>query len=126
MIEESQKLPEGIRRLNTILLDNIDSEIAPIKTTLVTKRRNLTLISNKLQQKLEFTLGHNFTTQEKEEYFTHLETQKEEIEAQIEKVLYKKAALVRLFQSKYEAEKIGKLHSVEKLTQKLVGKILQE
>lgn len=126
MIEESQKLPEGIRRLNTILLDNIDSEIAPIKTTLVTKRRNLTLISNKLQKKLEFTLGHNFTTQEKEEYFTHLETQKKEIESQIEKVLYKKAALVRLFQSKYEAEKIGKLHSVEKLTQKLVEKILQE
>lgn len=123
-IDDAQKLPEGLRRLNDIIIDSIDSEIKDNKDKLTVKRRSLTLISNKLQKKLVFTLGENFSSDQKEDYFTQLKNQKAQIEHQLEIVRGKKEALVRLLESQYFAEKKANLHSVTKLTQELTKKIL--
>ena len=92
---------------------------------LTIKRRNLTLISNKLQKKLEFTLGENFTSEQKTSYFEQLQSQKSEIKSQIKKVRGKKDALIRMLQAQYDAEQKAELHSVPKLTEELVSKILE-
>ena len=123
-IDDAQKLPEGLRRLNDIIIDSIDSEIKDNKDKLTVKRRSLTLISNKLQKKLVFTLGENFSSDQKEDYFTQLKNQKTQIEHQLEIVRGKKEALVRLLEAQYFAEKKANLHSVTKLTQELTKKIL--
>lgn len=91
---------------------------------LATKRRSLSLINNKLQKKLIFALGENFTSEQKENYLIQLQKQKTEIETQIEKVQGKKQALVRLLEAQYEAEQKADLHSVPKLTEELTRKIL--
>ena len=64
-IDDATKLPQSLRRLSEIMVENIDSEIELNKTALVTNRRNLTAISNKLQKKLVYILGENFTAQQK-------------------------------------------------------------
>ena len=124
IIDEAMKLPEGLRKLNDIIVGNVDSEIQDNKNELSSKRRNLTLISNKLQKKLIFTLGENFTAEQKEDYFNQLKKQKSEIKRQLEKVKGKKDALVRLLQAQYDAEQKAELHSVPKLTEELTKKIL--
>lgn len=124
VITEGEKLPEAIRQLNKIMIDNIDSEIDDTKKILTTKRRSLSLINNKLQKKLIFALGENFTSEQKENYLIQLQKQKKEIETQIEKVQGKKQALVRLLEAQYEAEQKADLHSVPKLTEELTRKIL--
>ena len=124
IIDDAQKLPEGLRRLNDIIVDNVDSEIKDNKNDLAVKRRNLTSISNKLQKKLVYTLGENFTAEQKQDYFTQLKKQKTEIKRQLEKVQGKKDALVRLLQAQYAAEEKADLHSVPKLTEELTKKIL--
>lgn len=124
VITEGEKLPEAIRQLNKIMIDNIDSEIDDTKKILTTKRRSLSLINNKLQKKLIFALGENFTSEQKENYLIQLQKQKTEIETQIEKVQGKKQALVRLLEAQYEAEQKADLHSVPKLTEELTRKIL--
>ena len=125
-IDDATKLPQSLRRLSEIMVENIDSEIELNKTALATNRRNLTAISNKLQKKLVYTLGENFTAQQKEDYFDGLKKQKAELKARIEKVQGKKDALVRMLQAQYAAEEKAELHSVQKLTEELVGKILWE
>lgn len=124
VITDGEKLPEAIRQLNKIMIDNIDSEIDDTKKILTTKRRSLSLINNKLQKKLIFALGENFTSEQKENYLIQLQKQKTEIETQIEKVQGKKQALVRLLEAQYEAEQKADLHSVPKLTEELTRKIL--
>ena len=124
VITEGEKLPEAIRQLNKIMIDNINSEIDDTKKILTTKRRSLSLINNKLQKKLIFALGENFTSEQKENYLIQLQKQKTEIETQIEKVQGKKQALVRLLEAQYEAEQKADLHSVPKLTEELTRKIL--
>lgn len=124
IISDGEKLPEGIRQLNKIMIDNINSEIDDNKKQLASKRRNLTLISNKLQKKLIFALGENFTSEQKATYIKQLQNQREKLETQIEKVLGKKQALIRLLQAQYEAEQKADLHSVQKLTDELTKKIL--
>lgn len=124
VITDGEKLPEAIRQLNKIMIDNIDSEIDDTKKILTTKRRSLSLINNKLQKKLIFALGENFTSEQKEKYLIQLQKQKTEIETQIEKVQGKKQALVRLLEAQYEAEQKADLHSVPKLTEELTRKIL--
>ena len=124
IIDDAQKLPEGLRRLNDIIVDNVDSEIKDNKNDLAVKRRNLTSISNKLQKKLVYTLGENFTAEQKQDYFTQLKKQKTEIKRQLEKVQGKKDALVRLLQAQYAAEEKADLHSVPNLTEELTKKIL--
>lgn len=124
VITDGEKLPEAIRQLNKIMLDNIDSEIDDTKKFLTTKRRSLSLINNKLQKKLIFALGENFTSEQKEEYLIQLQKQKTEIETQIEKVQGKKQALIRVLEAQYEAEQKADLHSVSKLTEELTRKIL--
>lgn len=126
MVDEGLKLPEGLRPLNDIIVGNVDSEIKDNKNELATKRRNLTVISNKLQKKLVFTLGENFTAEQEKDYFTQLKKQKADIKRQIEKVKSKKDALVRILQAQYEAEQKAELHSVPKLTEELTKKILGE
>ena len=111
-------------RLNEIIIQNVDSELDDNKTDLAIKRRNLTLISNKLQKKLEFTLGKDFTSEQELSYFEQLKNQKTRLQEQITVILGKKQVLVRILQAQYQAEKIGKLHSVPKLTSELVKKIL--
>ena len=123
-IEEGKTLPQGLERLNQIIVDQIDSELADNKTDLAIKRRSLTLISNKLQKKLEFTLGKDFTSEQEQSYFKLLKKQKAQLNQQITVVLGKKQALVRILEAQYQAEQIGKLHSVQKLTKSLVKKIL--
>ena len=120
------KLPEGLRKLNDIIVGNVDSEIQDNKNELSAKRRNLTLISNKLQKKLIFTLGENFTAEQKEDYLKQLKKQKAEIKRQLEKVKGKKDALVRLLQAQYDAEQKAELHSVPKLVEELTKKILSK
>jgi hypothetical protein len=124
VITDGEKLPEAIRQLNKIMIDNIDSEINDTKKILTTKRRSLSLINNKLQKKLIFALGENFTSEQKEKYLIQLQKQKKEIETQIEKVQGKKQALIRVLEAQYEAEKKADLHSVPKLTEELTKKIL--
>lgn len=124
VITDGEKLPEAIRQLNKIMIDNIDSEIDDTKKMLATKRRSLSLINNKLQKKLIFALGENFTSEQKENYLIQLQKQKTEVETQIEKVQGKKQALVRLLEAQYEAEQKADLHSVPKLTEELTRKIL--
>ena len=124
VITDGEKLPEAIRQLNKIMIDNIDSEIDDTKKILTTKRRSLSLINNKLQKKLIFALGENFTSEQKEKYLIQLQKQKTEIETLIEKVQGKKQALVRLLEAQYEAEQKADLHSVPKLTEELTSKIL--
>ena len=124
VIDEGLKLPEGLRPLNDIIVGNVDSEIQDNKNELATKRRNLTVISNKLQKKLVFTLGENFTAEQEKDYFTQLKKQKADIKRQIEKVKGNKDALVRILQAQYEAEQKAELHSVPKLTEELTKKIL--
>ena len=123
-IEEGKTLPQGLERLNQIIVDQIDSELNDNKTDLAIKRRSLTLISNKLQKKLEFTLGKDFTTEQEQSYFELLKKQKTQLNQQITVVLGKRQALVRILEAQYQAEQIGKLHSVQKLTKDLVKKIL--
>ena len=123
-IEEGKTLPQGLERLNQIIVDQIDSELNDNKTDLAIKRRSLTLISNKLQKKLEFTLGKDFTTEQEQSYFELLKKQKAQLNQQITVVLGKKQTLVRILEAQYQAEQIGKLHSVQKLTKTLVKKIL--
>ena len=123
-IEEGKTLPQGLERLNQIIVDQIDSELDDNKTDLAIKRRSLTLISNKLKKKLEFTLGKDFTTEQEQSYFELLKKQKAQLNQQITVVLGKKQALVRILEAQYQAEQIGKLHSVQKLTKDLVNKIL--
>ncbi len=123
-MNEGQKLPDALRRLNSLMLTEIDSEIKQAKDALSTKRRGLTAITNKLQKKLAFTLGENFTAEQKGEYFDQLQKQKTETERQIEIVQGKKAALVRILEAQYAAEQKAQLHSVPKLVEELVGKIL--
>lgn len=123
-IEEGKTLPQGLERLNQIIVDQIDSELNDNKTDLAIKRRSLTLISNKLQKKLEFTLGKDFTSEEEQSYFKLLKKQKAQLNHQITVVLGKKQALIRILEAQYQAEQIGKLHSVQKLTKDLVKKIL--
>ena len=123
-IEEGKTLPQGLERLNQIIVDQIDSELDDNKTDLAIKRRSLTLISNKLQKKLEFTLGKDFTSEQEQSYFELLKKQKAQLNQQITVVLGKKQALVRILEAQYQAEQIGKLHSVQKLTKELVKKIL--
>ena len=123
-IEEGKTLPQGLERLNQIIVDQIDSELDDNKTDLAIKRRSLTLISNKLQKKLEFTLGKDFTSEQEQSYFELLKKQKAQLNQQITVVLGKKQALVRILEAQYQAEQIGKLHSVQKLTKDLVKKIL--
>ncbi|MBR5645037.1 MAG: hypothetical protein IKX23_00160, partial [Treponema sp.] len=53
-----------------------------------------------------------------------LKNQKTRLQEQITVILGKKQVLVRILQAQYQAEKIGKLHSVPKLTSELVKKIL--
>ena len=113
-------------RLNEIIIQNVDSELDDNKTDLAIKRRNLTLISNKLQKKLEFTLGKDFTSEQEQNYFEQLKNQKTRLQEQITVILGKKQVLVRILQAQYQAEKIGKLHSVPKLTKDLVEKILED
>ncbi|MBR4825148.1 MAG: DEAD/DEAH box helicase family protein [Spirochaetaceae bacterium] len=125
VISDGEKLPESIRTLNDIIIGNVDSEIQDNKMELTIKRRNLTLISNKLQKKLEFTLGENFTSEQKTSYFEQLQSQKSEIKSQIKKVRGKKDALIRMLQAQYDAEQKAELHSVPKLTEELVSKILE-
>ena len=55
-----------------------------------------------------------------------MKKQKSELESQIEKVQGKKDALVCMLQAQYAAEEKAELHSVQKLTEELVGKILGE
>lgn len=124
IISDGEKLPEGIRQLNKIMIDNINSEIDDNKKQLASKRRNLTLISNKLQKKLIFALGENFTSEQKATYIKQLQNQRKNLETQIEKGLGKKQALIRLLQAQYEAEQKADLHSVQKLTEELTKKIL--
>ena len=126
IIDEAMKLPEGLRKLNDIIVGNVDSEIQDNKNELSAKRRNLTLISNKLQKKLIFTLGENFTAEQKEDYLKQLKKQKAEIKRQLEKVKGKKDALVRLLQAQYDAEQKAELHSVPKLVEELTKKILSK
>ncbi|MBO4639914.1 MAG: DEAD/DEAH box helicase family protein [Treponema sp.] len=123
-IEEGKTLPQGLERLNQIIVDQIDSELNDNKTDLAIKRRSLTLINNKLQKKLEFTLGKDFTSEQEQSYFELLKKQKAQLNQQITVVLGKKQALVRILEAQYQAEQIGKLHSVQKLTKDLVKKIL--
>ncbi|MBO4639236.1 MAG: hypothetical protein J5710_05715, partial [Treponema sp.] len=111
-------------RLNEIIIQNVDSELDDNKSDLAIKRRSLTLISNKLQKKLEFTLGKDFTSEQEQSYFEQLKNQKTRLQEQITVILGKKQVLVRILQAQYQAEKIGKLHSVPKLTSELVKKIL--
>ena len=111
-------------RLNEIIIQNVDSELDDNKSDLAIKRRSLTLISNKLQKKLEFTLGKDFTSEQEQSYFEQLKNQKTRLQEQITVILGKKQVLVRILQAQYQAEKIGKLHSVPKLTSDLVKKIL--
>lgn len=125
-IAEGKTLPQGLTRLNEIIIQNVDSEIDDNKRDLAIKRRSLTLISNKLQKKLEFTLGKDFTSEQEQKYYELLKKQKTQIQKEITLVIGKKQALVRLLQAQYEAEKIGKLHSVVKLTKELVEKILSD
>lgn len=124
VITDGEKLPDAIRQLNKIMIDNIDSEIDDTKKMLATKRRSLSLINNKLQKKLIFALGENFTSEQKEKYLIQLQKQKTEIERQIEKVQGKKQALIRVLEAQYEAEQKADLHSVPKLTEELTRKIL--
>lgn len=124
IIDEGQKLPEAFRKINDIMVENTNSEMQWNKNELALKRRRLSLISNKLQKKLEFTLGKNFTAEQKEDYFFQLKNQKTEIEQKIEKVKAKKDALVRLLNAQYEAEKQAELHTVPKLVEQLTNKIL--
>ena len=124
IIDDGQKLPEGLRKLNNLMIENVNSELQDKKNELASKRRTLTLISNKLQKKLAYTLGENFTAEQKEDYFHQLEKQKAEIEQQIEKVKEKKDALVRLLQAQYDAEQKAELHTVPKLVKELSKKIL--
>lgn len=124
IIDEGQKLPEALRKLNYIIIGNVNSEIEDNKIELTVKRRNLTLLNNKLQKKLEFTLGENYTAEQKEDYFKQLEKQKSEIDRQIEKIKAKKDALVRLLQVQYETEQKAELHTVPKLVELLSRKIL--
>lgn len=124
VITDGEKLPDAIRQLNKIMIDNIDSEIDDTKKMLATKRRSLSLINNKLQKKLIFALGENFTSEQKENYLIQLQKQKTEIERQIEKVQGKKQALIRVLEAQYEAEQKADLHSVPKLTEELTRKIL--
>ena len=65
VVDNGQKLPEALRGLNRIMTEEIDSEIKKAKDALATKRRGLTAITNKLQKKLAFTLGENFTAEQK-------------------------------------------------------------
>ena len=84
--------------------------------------------SNK-QQAPEKTRIHpwrKFYRTAKKNYFDELKKQKSELESQIEKVQGKKDALVRMLQAQYAAEEKADLHSVQKLTEELVGKILWE
>lgn len=124
VLDDGEKLPEGLRKLNDIMIESINTEAQDNKKELTVKRHNLTLISNKLQKKLVFTLGENFTAEQKEDYFTQLEKQKKEIEHQLEKVSGKKDALVRLLQAQYDAEQKAELHTVPKLVEELTRKIL--
>ncbi len=124
VFDDGEKLPEGLRKLNDIMIESINSEAQDNKKELTVKRHNLTLISNKLQNKLVFTLGENFTAEQKEDYFIQLEKQKKEIEHQLEKVSGKKDALVRLLQAQYDAEQKAELHTVPKLVEELTRKIL--
>lgn len=124
VITEGEKLPEAIRQLNKIMIDNIDSEIDDTRKMLATKRRSLSLINNKLQKILIFALGENFTSEQKEKYLIQLQKQKTEIETQIEKVQGKKQAIIRVLEVQYEAEQKADLHSVPKLTKELTRKIL--
>ena len=125
-IAEGKTLPPGLVRLNEIIIQNVDSELDDNKSDLAIKRRSLTLISNKLQKKLEFTLGKDFTSEQEQSYFEQLKNQKTRLQQQITVILGKKQVLVRILQSQYQAEKIGKLHSVPKLTKDLVEKILED
>ena len=124
VITDGEKLPEAIRQLNKIMIDNIDSEIDDTKKILTTKRRSLSLINNKLQKKLIFALGENFTSEQKENYLIQLQKQKTKVEKQIEKVQGKMQALIRVLEAQYEAEQKADLHSVPKLTEELTRKIL--
>ena len=124
IIDDSQKLPEALRRLNNLMIENVDSEIQENKRLLAVKKRSLTLVSGKLQKKLEFALGSNFSEEEKTGYFDQLKEQKKEIERKIELIQGKKEALVRIFNAQYEAEQKADLHSVPKLTEELTEKIL--
>ena len=123
--DEGLKLPDALRKLNDLMVKEIDSELQLAKDTLTSKRRGLTSITNKLQKKLAFVLGENFTTEQKEEYFVQLKKQKTETEKQIEKIQGKKDALARLLQAQYDAEQQADLHSVPKLTEELTRKILE-
>ena len=64
-IDDATKLPQSLRRLSEIMVENIDSEIEGNKIALTANRRSLTAISNKLQKKLVYILGENFTAQQK-------------------------------------------------------------
>ena len=124
IIEESANLPESLRRLNEIIVGNVDSEIQDNKNKMAINRWKLTIVSNKLKKKLVFTLGENFTAEEKDEYLEQLQKQKTEIEKEIKKVQAKKDTLVRILQAQYDAEQKAELHSVPKLTEVLTKKIL--
>ena len=124
VVDNGQKLPEALRGLNRIMTEEIDSEIKKAKDALATKRRGLTAITNKLQKKLAFTLGENFTAEQKEEHFDQLQKQKTETERQIEIVQGKKNALVRILEAQYAAEQKAQLHSVPKLSEEIAKKIL--
>ena len=124
VVDNGQKLPEALRGLNRIMTEEIDSEIKKAKDELAAKRRGLTAISNKLQKKLAFVLGENFTASQKEEYLAQLQKQKTEAQNQMQKIEGKKDALVRLLEAQYAAEQKAELHSVPKLSNDLAGKIL--
>ena len=124
IIDDSQKLPEALRRLNNLMIENADSEIQENKRLLAVKKRSLTLVSGKLQKKLEFALGSNFSEEEKTGYFDQLKEQRKEIERKIELIQGKKEALVRIFNAQYEAEQMADIHSVPVLTEELTKQIL--
>ena len=58
---------------------------------------NLPYVSNKLKKKLVFTLGENFTAEEKDAYLEQLQNQKTEIEKEIKKFKQKKTHLCVFF-----------------------------
>ena len=95
-------------RLNEIIIQNVDSELDDNKSDLAIKRRSLTLISNKLQKKLEFTLGKDFTSEQELSYFEQLKNQKIRLQEQITVILGKKQVLVRILQAQYQAKELKK------------------
>ena len=125
-IAKEATIPKGLRKLNALIVGEIEREMESNKYNLTNKKRNLTSLSTKLNKKLTHILGENFTTEQKANFILQLQDKKAEIHKKMDTVYGKKEALIRLLQAQYEAEEKADLHSVPKLTEELTKKILGE